>query len=195
MIRSHFESIRWRSDSEVSMAVLLNPRQEGFSQALARGASATAAYVEAGYKPNRHNAAALARQQHISTRVAELHDEQAALHQQATAAAAANAQVTIESLIAEAEAARAKAMSEKGGAAAAVSALTAKAKLAGMWREKVDQHNTGNPAYERIERVIVERAPRSDDVSEPTSGTRRETEREINYEELPTSKPHRHWSS
>jgi ATP-dependent DNA ligase len=52
-------------------------------------------------------------------------------------------QVTIESLIAEAEAARAKAMSERGGAAAAVSALTAKAKLAGMWREKVDQHNTG----------------------------------------------------
>jgi hypothetical protein len=30
-------------------------------------------------------------------------------------------------------------MSEKGGAAAAVTALTAKAKLAGMWREKVDQ--------------------------------------------------------
>jgi hypothetical protein len=51
--------------------------------------------------------------------------------------------VTIESLIAEAEAARAKAMAEKGGAAAAVSALTAKAKLAGMWREKVDQHSTG----------------------------------------------------
>ena len=50
-------------------------------------------------------------------------------------------------------------MSEKGGAAAAVSALTAKAKLAGMWREKVDQHNTGSPVYERIERVIVERAP------------------------------------
>jgi len=45
---------------------------------------------------------------------------------------------------------------EKGGAAAAVSALTAKAKLAGMWREKVDQHNTGSMQYERIERVIVE---------------------------------------
>ena len=44
---------------------------------------------------------------------------------------------------------------------AAVSALTAKAKLAGMWREKVDQHNTGSPVYERIERVIVERAPQS----------------------------------
>ena len=32
---------------------------------------------------------------------------------------------------------------KKGGAAAAVSALIAKAKLAGMWREKIDQHNTG----------------------------------------------------
>ena len=46
-------------------------------------------------------------------------------------------------------------MSEKGSAAA-VSALTAKAKLAGMWRENMDQHNTG-AVYERIERVIVER--------------------------------------
>jgi hypothetical protein len=34
------------------------------------------------------------------------------------------------------KAARAKAISEKGGAAAAVSALTAKAKLAGMWRAR-----------------------------------------------------------
>ena len=117
--------------------------------------------MEAAYKANRHNAAALAREQHIRTRVAELQEEQLAIHQQATAAAAANKQVTIESLIAEAEAARAKAMSEKGGAAAAVSALTAKAKLAGMWREKLDQHNTGNPVYERVERVIVERTPQS----------------------------------
>ena len=118
--------------------------------------AAAAAYVEAGYKPNRHNAAALARKQHISTRVNELQEEQLAIHQQAAAQAAANAQVSIESLIAEAEAARAKAMSEKGGAAAAVNALTAKAKLAGMWREKVDQHNSGSIQYERIERVIVE---------------------------------------
>jgi hypothetical protein len=173
------------------MSVLNNPRHEAFAQALARGMSATAAYAEVGYRPHRHNAATLARKKHISVRVAELQEEQ--LHQQATAEAAANAKVTIESLIAEAEAARMKAMSEKGGAAAAVTALTAKAKLAGMWREKVDQHNTG-PAYERIERVIVERT-QFDDTSEPTSGTRRETERKINYEELPTPMPHRHWSS
>ena len=75
--------------------------------------------------------------------------------------------MTIESLIAEAEAARAKAMSEKGGAAAAVNALTAKAKLAGMWREKVDQHNSGIPVYERIERVIVERPQQSAPASIP----------------------------
>jgi hypothetical protein len=123
---------------EASMPVLASPRHEAFAHALARGSSATAAYIEVGYKQNRHNAAALARKQHISTRVGELHEEQLAIHQQATAEAAANAQVTIESLIAEAEAARAKAMEEKGGAAAAVSALIAKAKLAGMWREKVD---------------------------------------------------------
>jgi hypothetical protein len=125
------------------MPALKNPRHEAFAQALARGVSASAAYGQVGFKPHRANAATLARKKHISVRVAELQEEQLAIHQQATAAAAANKQVTIESLIAEAEAARAKAMSEKGGAAAAVSALTAKAKLAGMWREKVDQHNTG----------------------------------------------------
>ena len=143
------------------MPALKNPRHEAFAQAVARGMSASAAYVEAGYKANRHNAAALAREEHIRTRVTEWQEEQLAIHKQATAEAVANAKVTIESLIAEAEAARAKAMSEKGGAAAAVTALTAKAKLAGMWREKVDQHNTGSPVYERIERVIVERAPQS----------------------------------
>jgi hypothetical protein len=125
------------------MPALQNPRHEAFAQALARGTSASAAYVEAGYKANRHNAATLARKQHILTRVSELQEEQLAIHQQATAQAASNAQVTLESLIAEAEAARAKAMEEKGGAAAAVSALIAKAKLAGMWREKIDQHTTG----------------------------------------------------
>jgi hypothetical protein len=77
-----------------------------------------------------------------------------AIHKQATAEAVANAKVTIESLIAEAEAARAKAMSEKGGAAAAVSALTAKAKLAGMWREKVDQLGQGSITIILEERIV-----------------------------------------
>jgi len=143
-----------------------------------------------GYKANRHNAAALAREENIRTRVTELQEEQLAIHKQATAEAVANAKVTIESLIAEAEAARAKAMSEKGGAAAAVSALTAKAKLAGMWREKVDQHNTGAPVYERIERIIVDRPPRTAPGNSPDESI---------YDEPPTEvvreMPRQHWSA
>src|SRR5689334_23686605 len=96
------------------------------------------------------NAATLARKEHISVRVAELQEEQLSIHKQATAEAVAKAKVTIESLIAEAEAARAKAMSEKGGSAAAVSALTAEAKLAGMWREKVDQRNAGSGTVSKV---------------------------------------------
>jgi hypothetical protein len=40
-------------------------------------------------------------------------------------------------LIAEAEEARSKAMGDKGGAAAAVAAITVKTKVAGLWRDKV----------------------------------------------------------
>ena len=139
-----------------SMSILAKSKHEAFAQGLARGSSAAAAYVAAGYKENRHNGATLAPKQHILTRVSELQEEQLAVHQQATAEAAANAQVTIESLMAEAEAARAKAMEEKGGAAAAVSALIAKAKLAGMWREKIDQHNTGTGTVSTVWQVSWE---------------------------------------
>jgi hypothetical protein len=139
------------------MPAIKNPRHEAFAQALARGLSIAAAYTEAGYKPNRGNAHTLLKQNKcISKRVEEIQAEQLAIHQQATAEAAANAKVTIESLIGEAEAARAKAMEEKGGAAAAVSALIAKAKLAGMWREKIDQHNTGTGTVSTVWQVTWE---------------------------------------
>jgi phage terminase small subunit len=125
------------------MVILKNSRHEAFAQALVRSSSAAAAYVEAGYRPSRHNASALARQKHVSARVAELQEQQLAIHQQSTAAAVANAQVTLESLIADVEAARAKAMAEKGGSSAAVSAVIAKAKLSGMWREKPELTKSG----------------------------------------------------
>jgi hypothetical protein len=171
------------------MPALKNPRHEAFAQALARGMSASAAYGQVGFKPHRANAATLARKEHISVRVAELQEEQLAIHQQATAAAAANKQVTIESLIAEAEAARAATLL-RHSLAAAVSALTAKAKLAGMWREKVDQHNTGSPVYERIERVIVERPPQSPPGSIPEESSHDEPSTEVVRE-----KPRWHWSA
>jgi hypothetical protein len=170
------------------MPALANSRHEAFAQALARGSSIAAAYAEAGYKPNRGNAHTLLKQNKcISKRVEEIQAEQLAIHQQAAAEAAANAKVTLESLIAEAEAARIKAMSERGGAAAAVSALTAKAKLAGMWRDKVDQHNTGLVQYERIERVIVEHT------SNDAASSDAKAERENSCEE-PSSKP-QFWSA
>jgi hypothetical protein len=50
----------------------------------ARGLSAAAAYIEAGYKENRHNAATLARKQHILGRVRELQEEQLAMHKSMT---------------------------------------------------------------------------------------------------------------
>ena len=70
--------------------------------------------------------------EHVKERVAEIQ-----------AVGAERAAVTVQSLIEEAEHARIKAMESPNGAAAAVSAITAKAKLAGLWREKVDQHSTG----------------------------------------------------
>jgi hypothetical protein len=73
------------------MPALKNPRHEAFAQALARSMSASAAYGQVGFKPHRANAATLARKEHISVRVAELQEEQLAIHKQATAEAVANA--------------------------------------------------------------------------------------------------------
>jgi hypothetical protein len=95
-----------------------NPRHERFAQELAAGKTADAAYVLAGYRENRSNAARLNANRDIQKRVAEIQT-----------AGAERAAVTVETLIAEAEEARSKAMGDKGGAAAAVAAITAKAKL------------------------------------------------------------------
>ena len=58
----------WKMSKQEIRPALKNPRHEAFAQALARGMSASAAYVEAGYKANRHNAAALAlRETHQNT--------------------------------------------------------------------------------------------------------------------------------
>ena len=116
-----------------------------FAQELAIGKTADAAYVLAGYKENRSNAARLNASQNIKERVAEIQSLGAEL-----------AAITVETLIAEAESARSKAMSEKGGANAAVAAIVAKAKLAGLWREKVAQTD---PSGENAPRYILSERP------------------------------------
>jgi hypothetical protein len=62
----------------IAVTVLKNPRHEAFAQALARGMSTSAAYLEAGYKANAGNACTLKSQQNISKRVIELQEEQIA---------------------------------------------------------------------------------------------------------------------
>jgi phage terminase small subunit len=121
--------------------MLRNPRHERFAQELATGKTADAAYVLAGYKENRSNAARLNASQNIQERVAEIQS-----------LGAQRAAITVETLIAEAEAARSKAMGERGGANAAVAAITAKAKLAGLWREKVAQTD---PSGENAPRYFI----------------------------------------
>jgi phage terminase small subunit len=114
------------------MGEIQNPRYERFAQELATGKTADAAYEGAGYRKHRGNAARLSANERIKNRVREIQ-----------AVGAERAAVTVQSLIDEAEQARIKAMDVPNGAAAAVSAITAKAKLAGLWQERIDQHSTG----------------------------------------------------
>ena len=67
---------------------------------------------------------------------------------------------SVETLIAEAEAARSNAMGEKGGAAAAVASITAKAKLAGLWHEKVAQTD---PSGENPPHYIISDCPMTEE--------------------------------
>jgi phage terminase small subunit len=103
------------------MGELSNARHERFAQELAAGNPADAAYKAAGYQKHRGNAARLSANEHVKDRVKEIQ-----------AVGAERAAVTVRSLIEEAEQARIKAMESQNGAAAAVSAITAKAKLAGL---------------------------------------------------------------
>lgn len=54
------------------MPVLKNSRHEKFAQALAKGKSASDAYVEAGYKPSRSAASRMSTNVNIERRVAEI---------------------------------------------------------------------------------------------------------------------------
>jgi phage terminase small subunit len=112
------------------MGPLRNAKHERFAQKLAEGKSADAAYKAAGYKADRAHASRLAANGRIQGRVAELQD-----------AAAAETQITIESLIKEAADIQKRA-TKAGQHSAAIAALVAKAKLAGRWMERAEQKNT-----------------------------------------------------
>jgi phage terminase small subunit len=131
------------------MASLRNPRHEKFAQELAAGKTADAAYIAAGYKENRGNAARLSADKAIRGRMAELQS-----------AGAERAVITVESLIREAEDARVKAMAEKSGASAAVQAITAKAKLSGFW---VDKRALTDPRGQVPARYLISERPMTEE--------------------------------
>jgi hypothetical protein len=123
------------------MPVLRNPKHELFCQELFKGKSASEAYVIAGFKFNRGNAGALRNKQHISNRLAELLERHENSHAKSTAKAVERASVTLEGLIQEAAEIQAAALkADQHGAA--VAALTAKAKLSGLWIERAQSENT-----------------------------------------------------
>lgn len=114
------------------MPALSNARHERFAVELAKGASQSDAYAAAGYEPSEANASRLTRNDKVRTRVAEIQ-----------ARGAIRAEVTLQSLIEEAEAARVLAM-EIGQPAAAVGAIKEKGVLAGVRVEKSERKNTSD---------------------------------------------------
>lgn len=112
------------------MPPLDNPRHERFAQELAKGKSADESYTSAGYKANRGNASTLKANQNVIDRVAEILDR-----------GAVRAEITVESLIAEAEEVRAKALST-GQLSAALQAIREKGVLSDV---RIERGEKGAP--------------------------------------------------
>ena len=108
------------------MPILTNPKHELFAQALAKGENATKAYQSAGFKGSRANASRLKANSNVAARVLEL-----------SVAGAKSAEVSVASLLAELEDARAKATS-LNQLSAAVRATSEKAKISGLMTQKIE---------------------------------------------------------
>lgn len=135
------------------MPPLSNPRHEKAARERAKGKSQLDAYKAAGFKgKTRVSAHEILTNPNVVARVAELQ-----------AKPAAKLEVTLESLMAEAEAARALAM-ELGQTSAAVAAIKEKGVLSG---KRIERKEMGNPGdFERmsddeLDAFIEERAARA----------------------------------
>lgn len=119
------------------MPVLANIHHERFAQELAFGkhSSQGVAYIAAGYDCQPNSSETLANR--LLKKVPEIRGRVVELQEQIVKDVA----VTIHSLIREADEIQ-RAAKESNQMAAAVSALTAKAKLAGLW---IDRKETGAP--------------------------------------------------
>lgn len=113
------------------MPPLPNQRHERFAQELAKGNSASEAYTNAGYGESRSAACRLSTNVNVQARVAELQER-----------GAKRVEVTVESLIEEAEAARLLAMSIEAPSAA-IAAVREKGVLSGKRVERTASELTG----------------------------------------------------
>lgn len=122
------------------MAALQNHKHELFAQALAKGETADAAYVSAGYRANRGNAATLKANQNVEQRVAELQER-----------AAIKVDLTITDIVQMLNEDRALARQcEQSGSA--VSATLGMAKVLGFLRDKVElTGKDGGPVEHTVE--------------------------------------------
>jgi len=138
------------------MTALDNPRHELFAQEIAKGRSQREAYLAAGYVTKSDNttdaaASRLLSQVKVSNRIHELQSE-----------AAKSTEVTVRSLIAEAERARSLAES-KDQASAMVGAITLKARLAGLLIDRTED-------IVRRDELEAQRAQRKADLETITAG-------------------------
>lgn len=108
------------------MPALDNPRHERFAQELAKGETADAAYVTAGFKANRGNAIRLKANERVAARVAEIQGK-----------AAARVVLTIDDIAKQLDEDRVFAR-QSGSASAAVAATMGKAKVLGLIVDKSD---------------------------------------------------------
>jgi len=135
----------------MQMPVLSNARHERFAQFLAQGKTATKAYELAGYKPNRWNAAFLARQDKIRERLTQINTELAKV-----------TRITVEMLIAQNDEIRRRAM-ESRRYSAAIAAIREMGVLSGV---RIERREAGGPGEfdhmsdEELERTMIEQFKR-----------------------------------
>ncbi|MGP9819200.1 terminase small subunit [Salinarimonas sp. NSM] len=135
------------------MPAMKNARHEAFAQAVAKGRTQVEAYALAGYKPNDGHAARLAGNGRVRARIAELQGR-----------AAERTAVTIESLTAELEEARALAKAQ-GQAGGAVAATMGKAKLHGLLVER--RHHSGAVGSYDLSKLTDEELERLESILGP----------------------------
>jgi len=111
------------------MAALSNPKHERFAQELAKGKTAIEAYEVAGYKPDRGAASRLSTNVNIQARCSEIIER-----------AATRVEVSLASLLEEAEEVRKQALESKQFSAA-ISAIKEKGVLSGVRVERRENTN------------------------------------------------------